>query len=196
MKTTETPIYQIKVTLEGSKPPIWRRMLVAGDITLAQLHDVIQIAMGWEDYHLHQFIVGKTYYGEPHPDYDFEVRDERQVTLREIAPHQGMKFRYEYDFGDSWLHQILVEKILPPEPDKTYPVCVTGKMACPPEDAGGIWGYYEFLEAISDPAHPDHEDYLEWIGGEFDPAAFELEEVNKRLRVLAETWSKKRRKAR
>ncbi len=171
---TEAQIYQIKVTLEGSKPPIWRRLLVPGDVTLAQLHDIIQIAMGWEGYHLHQFIVGDTYYGEPHPDYEpwLEMRDERRVRLHQIAPREGMKFRYEYDFGDGWMHQILVEKILPPEPGKVYPVCIKGKRACPPEDVGGIWGYYDFLEAIRNPEHPEHADYLEWIGGEFDPEAF------------------------
>ncbi len=193
--TTETSIYQIKVTLEDSRPPIWRRLLVPGDVTLAQLHDIIQIAMGWEGYHLHQFIVGKTYYGEPHPDYEpwAEMRDERKVTLRQIAPREGMKFRYEYDFGDSWLHQILVEKILPPEPGKGYPVCIKGQRACPPEDVGGIWGYYNFLEAIQDPEHPEHEDYLEWIGGEFDPEEFDLEGVNKALQALVQRKSRARR---
>lgn len=190
----EAPIYQIKVTLENSRPPIWRRLLVPGDVTLAQLHDIIQVAMGWEDYHLHQFIVGNVFYGEPHPDYGFEMRDERRVTLREVAPQGGSKFHYEYDFGDGWLHQILVEKILPPEPERFYPVCIKGKRACPPEDVGGIWGYYDFLEAIGNPDHPEHEDYLEWVGGAFDPEALDLEEVNERLQALAEGWSKKRRR--
>lgn len=189
---TEVPIYQIKVTLENSRPPIWRRLLVPGDVTLAQLHEIIQVAMGWEGYHLHQFIVGNTYYGERDPDYDLDVRDERRFTLRQIAPREGLKFRYEYDFGDSWMHQILVEKILPPEPGKVYPVCIKGKRACPPEDVGGIWGYYEFLESIQNPEHPEHEDYLEWIGGKFDPEAFDLEEVNAALQALAH----KRRRAR
>ncbi len=187
---TGAQIYQIKVTLEGSKPPIWRRLRVSGDVTLAQLHDIIQIAMGWEGYHLHQFIVGNAYYGEPHPDYGPEMRDERRVTLRQIAPREGMRFRYEYDFGDGWMHQILVEKFLPPEPGEVYPICIEGKRACPPEDVGGIWGYYDFLEAIRDPEHPEHEDYLEWIGGEFDPEAFDLEGVNEALQALA---GKKRR---
>lgn len=186
--TADVPIYQIKVTLEDSKPPIWRRLLVRSDITLADLHRIIQAAMGWWGYHLHQFIVGRTYFGEPHPDYyDYvDMHDERDVTLRQIAPGEKFKFRYEYDFGDSWLHQVLVEKVLPPEPGRFYPVCIKGRRACPPEDVGGIWGYCGFLEAIRDPNHPEHEDYLEWIGGEFDPEAFDLDEVNQALRALGQ----------
>ena len=180
----DVPIYQIKVTLEGSKPPIWRRILLRSDVTLAELHRLIQAAMGWWDYHLHQFIVGQTYFGEPHPDYGFEMHDEKRVKLDQIVTGEKFKFRYEYDFGDSWLHNLLVEKVLPPEPDQPYPMCIKGKGACPPEDVGGIWGYYMFLEAIQDPDHPEHEDYLEWVGGEFDPEAFDLDEANEALRAL------------
>jgi hypothetical protein len=184
---TDVPIYQIKVTLDESKPPIWRRILVRSDITLEELHNVIQaVMMGWADYHLHQFIVGETYYGVPDPDYGgfVEMRDESRVKLNQIVSGGKFKFRYEYDFGDSWLHNLLVEKILPPEPGQPYPVCIKGRRACPPEDVGGIWGYYGFLEAIQDPDHPRHEDYLEWIGGEFDPEAFDLDEANEALRAL------------
>jgi hypothetical protein len=184
---TDVPIYQIKVTLDESKPPIWRRILVRSDTTLRELHNVIQAVMlGWADYHLHQFIVGETYYGVPDLDYDgfLEMHDESQVKLSQIVTGEKFKFRYEYDFGDSWLHNLLVEKVLPPEPGQPYPVCVKGKRACPPEDVGGIWGYYMFLEAIQDPEHPEHEDYLEWIGGEFDPEAFDLDEANEALRAL------------
>ena len=184
--TADVPIYQIKVTLEGSKPPIWRRILVPINITLGELHHILQAVMGWWDYHLHQFIVGGTYYGVPHPDYDdyLEMRDESQVKLNEIVAGEGFKFRYEYDFGDSWLHNLLVEKVLPPEPGQQYPVCIKGKRACPPEDVGGVWGYDDFLEAIQNPNHPEHDDYLEWIGGEFDPEEFDLDEVNEALRGL------------
>jgi hypothetical protein len=183
---TDAPIYQIKVTLEGSKPPIWRRLLVRSDVTLAELHDIIQAAFGWWDYHLHQFIVGETYFGVPDPDYEgyLEMNDEQDVTLRQVAPREGFKFRYEYDFGDSWLHQVLVEKILSPEPGQDYPVCIRGRRARPPEDVGGIGGYYHFLEAVQDPDHEEHDEYLEWVGGEFDPEAFDLEEVNQALAAL------------
>jgi hypothetical protein len=185
-RAAKGPIYQIKVTLEESKPPIWRRLLVRSDITLGDLHAIIQAAMGWWDYHLHQFIVGETYYGVPDPDYDdyLEMHDEEEVTLAQVAPREGVKFRYEYDFGDGWLHQVLVEKVLPPEPGQSYPVCVKGRRACPPEDVGGMWGYQDFLEAIQDPNHEEHEEYLEWVGGEFDPEAFDLDGVNVALSDL------------
>jgi hypothetical protein len=113
-----------------------------------------------------------------------DMRDEREVTLGQIAAGKGHKFRYEYDFGDDWRHQVLIEKVLPAEPDQAYPVCIAGRRACPPEDVGGIWGYGYFLEAIQDPDHEEHEDYLEWIGGEFDPEAFHLEEVNQALAAI------------
>ena len=178
-KSTET--YQIKVTLKGSKPPIWRRLLVPNNITLDKLHRIIQSAMGWWDYHLHQFIVWGQYYGKPHPDYDdyVDMRDECDIRLSQIGP--GEKFIYEYDFGDSWEHTVLIEKALPPEPGQPYPVCIKGKRACPPEDVGGIWGYASFLEAIRDPDHEEHDEYLEWAGGEFDPEAFDLDEINEAL---------------
>ena len=184
MALAEGPIYQIKVTLNDSKPPIWRRILVRGDTTLEQLHRILQAVMGWADYHLHQFIVGQTYYGIPDPNYFDEMNDERRVMLRSIVPGEKFKFRYEYDFGDSWLHNLLVEKILPLESGKYYPVCIKGKRACPPEDVGGIWGYHDFLEAVRNPDHPEHGDMLEWVGGEFDPEAFDLDEANEVLRAL------------
>lgn len=177
-------IYQIKVTLKYSKPPIWRRLEVPGQTRLDKLHLILQAAMGWWNAHLHQFIVGQTYYGEPHPDYDMwgpEMLDESKYRLNQIAPREKSKFVYEYDFGDSWEHTILVEKILPPEKGVSYPRCIKGKRACPPEDVGGVWGYAEFVEAITDPNHPDHADMLEWVGDDFDPEAFDLAEINEAL---------------
>jgi len=181
-----TEIYQIKVTLKGCKPPIWRRLLVPSDVTLADLHQIIQAAMGWWDYHLHQFNIGGIFYGEPHPDYGgwIKMRDEQEFRLNQVVPGAKSRFTYEYDFGDSWVHMILVEKVLPPEPGQAYPVCIEGRRARPPEDVGGVWGYADFLEAIQDPEHPEHEAYLEWVGGEFDPEAFDLDEVNAALRAL------------
>ncbi len=171
-------IYQLKITLRGSKPPIWRRVLVPGQATLYQLHWIIQMAMGWTNSHLHQFIIGGEYYREPSP-FDFEpVMEERKFKLCELIPFEKARFIYEYDFGDSWEHVILVEKIIPPEPDVRYPRCIKGKRACPPEDVGGIWGYEEMLAALKDPSHPDHEMYVEWVGEDFDPEEFDLEWVN------------------
>jgi len=180
----DVPIYQIKVTLQESKPPIWRRIQVPSDITLAKLHRILQVVMGWSDSHLHQFTVGETHFGEPHPDYFFEMHNEKRYKLNQIVPGEGFKFDYEYDFGDSWGHVLLVEKILPAEPGAQYPVCLKGVRACPPEDVGGIWGYQGFLEAIRDPDHPEHDQMLEWIGGEFHPLAFDLEAVNRGLKRL------------
>ncbi len=174
-------IYQLKVTLKGSKPPIWRRIQVPADTKLSQLHWMLQDVMGWMNSHMHQFRVGQTYYGEPSPDYDFEVEDERKITLSQAAPGAKKKIVYDYDFGDDWEHEILVEKVLEPEPGVRYPICIAGKRACPPEDCGGVWGYAEFLEAIRDPKHPEHEDMLEWVGGAFDAEEFDLDFINEEL---------------
>ena len=186
-KAQPTEIYQLKVTLQYSKPPIWRRLLVPSNVPLNKLHYILQTAFDWTNSHLHQFIVGDgLYYGESHPDYgDFDMQDERKFTLKDIAPGEGDKFVYEYDFGDSWEHIVLVEKVLPPDPAQTYPVCIKGKLAGPLEDIGGMWGYYEFLEAMKDPDHPDHAMYVECYGDEeFDPEAFDLDSINAGLRNL------------
>lgn len=180
-------IYQVKVTLRGSKPPIWRRLEIEADTRLDRLHHILQMAMGWTDSHLHQFIVGEKFYGEPHPDYndwEAEMLDEKKIKLNQIAVREGVKFIYEYDFGDSWEHEILIEKIMVSEAGVNYPRCVKGKRACPPEDVGGVWGYEGFLESIRDPNHPEHQDMLDWIGEDFDPEAFDLEDINDDLAQL------------
>ncbi len=175
------PIYQLKVTLRGSKPPIWRRIQVPSDIRLGKLHQVLQIAMGWTDSHLHQFITAEGYYGTPDPDFGMDVRSERTVPLNRVLQAPKDKIIYEYDFGDSWEHEVLLEKVLEPDPAVRYPICLTGKRACPPEDCGGIWGYAELLETLASPDHPEHESILEWVGEDFDPEAFDPAEVNSRL---------------
>ena len=183
-KSTAAPVYQLKITLRDFRPPIWRRVLVPGSANLYRLHRVVQIAMGWTNSHLHQFIIDGEYYSIPSED-DWEpVKDERRLTLAQIAPAARRKFVYEYDFGDSWEHEILVEKILPPDPAVKHAVCLVGKRACPPEDVGGVWGYAEFLEAIRNPEHEEHDSYLEWIGGEFDPDEFDVDAINAGLRRL------------
>lgn len=177
-------IYQIKVTLNDSKPPIWRRILVADTTTLSQLHTILQIVMGWADYHLHHFIINEEFYGSPEDDEfgDMGTKNEARYKLNQLVNRDGFRFRYEYDFGDSWLHDLVIEKILPAEKGAQYPVCVAGKRACPPEDSGGVWGYEEILEAAANRKHPEHDRYLEWIGENFDPERFDLNEVNERLR--------------
>jgi len=178
-------IYQIKITLKDIKPPVWRRLQVTNDTVLEKLHEIIQVAMGWDNYHLHQFIVGHTYYGEPDPDYgDDEMENENGVPISQLVSREGARFHYEYDFGDSWVHEILFEKILPMEKGTQYPVCIKGKRACPPEDVGGVWGYSEFRETITNPKDPEYADMLEWAGGDFNPEIFDMDEVNKRLNDL------------
>jgi hypothetical protein len=177
-------VYQLKITLKGSKPPIWRRVEVADDITLARLHAIIQAAMGWTDSHLHMFSLGRISYGMPDPNYDEDVLDEQRYKLKQLLSEPKQKLSYEYDFGDSWTHEVLLEKVLPSEPGATYPRCTAGKRACPPEDCGGVWGYADFVQAIADPEHPEHEELLEWVGGEFDPEQFDLAEANAALHPL------------
>jgi hypothetical protein len=182
-KVDESPVYQLKVTIQGIRPPIWRRLQVRGSATLPKLHDAIQIAMGWTDSHLHMFNVGGVSYGLPDPGLD-DVRSEQRVKLGQIVSGAKDRFTYEYDFGDSWEHEILVEKVLPPDPGVHYPICLAGKRACPPEDVGGVWGYADFLDAIAHPEHAEHEEMLEWVGGAFDPEAFDLQAVNGALKRL------------
>lgn len=188
---SKTTVYQLKVTLRNIKPPIWRRLQVESSITLSKLHLIIQAAMGWYNCHLHSFTIGGIEYGKPEPNYGLELRDENKAKLGSLIKQEKAKFFYTYDFGDSWEHLILVEKILPKEPNITYPICIKAKRACPPEDCGGPWGYMEFLEAIQNPNHPEHESFLEWLGGSFDSEFYDLNEINQRLtefETLAQQW--------
>ncbi len=174
-------VYQLKVTLKGSKPPIWRRILVP-DATLDNIANYLITAIGWIGGHLHGFSAGNAYYGISDPEWgDPNMIDESTVMLSQIISSRRKKFTFDYDFGDGWEHEVLVEKVLEPEPGVTYPVCLTGRRACPPEDVGGIYGFYEFLEVMDDPDHPEHEEMMEWIGGPFNPAAFDLKETNAAL---------------
>jgi hypothetical protein len=179
-----TSVHQLKITLTGIRPPIWRRLQVSSTINLRRLHDVIQAAMGWTQSHLYQFEVGDVQYGEPDDAFGMPIRSAKATPLRKIAPEPGVVFSYEYDFGDSWQHRIEVDQVLLPEPGATYPRCLAGKRACPPEDVGGIFGYEEFLQAIRDPKHPEHETMREWAGDTFDPEAFDLRAVNEQLAHL------------
>ena len=178
------PIYQLKITLDGLRPPVWRRVLVPATIKLDLLHEIIQNAMGWLDCHLHLFEIGGVMYSIPSEDDELGMEDERRVSLKKALLKVGSKIKYVYDYGDSWRHTILLEKVLPREEGTIYPRCVAGKRACPPEDVGGTWGYQEFIEAMADPEHEDHDDMLEWVGDEFDPAAFDLERNNARLGTM------------
>ncbi len=178
-------LFQLKITLKWSKPPIWRRVVVGSDMKLDRLHRVIQIVMGWTNSHMHHFIVGRTFYGQLNPEeagLASETLDERRCTIADLALAARKKFIYEYDFGDSWEHEVVVEKVLSPDPGVKHPAWLAGANNCPPEDCGGIGGYYGLLEAVSDPKHPDHAHLKEWLDGDFDPAFFDLDETNARLR--------------
>lgn len=179
MAKKERLSYLLRIDLDGSKPPIWRRVGVDSQITLGMLHDVIQAAFGWHDAHLHAFEIGNEQYGNPEANIwgELDFLDEGKVRLANLV-RPGQKFVYRYDFGDDWTHKVKVEKA---EPMEAVPLShawlVTGKRACPPEDVGGLWGYEEFLEQISGPDSPEAKQMLEWAGGSFDPERFDLEEA-------------------
>ncbi len=175
-------VYQLKVTLKRIKPPIWRRIEVKGDISLYRLHRILQIVMGWGEYHLYEFAVGGRNFGEPDPEMGLEIESSRRMKLTEIVPVPRRRLNYTYDFGDNWEHEVLVEKIVPAEAGVRYPRCTGGKRACPPEDCGGVWGYEHLLEVLADPQDPEHDEMLEWVGGSFDPESFDLKGINERLR--------------
>lgn len=153
------------------------------DITLGQLHSILQIVMNWEDYHLHEFTIGRRLYSVPDPDDEFHERkviDESRAKLCDVVPRVGTRFLYAYDFGDDWRHELLLEAIVMPEPGMKYPRCIAGARRTPPEDVGGTPGYEAYLEALADPEHEEHENLLCWRG-EFDPESFSPDGVNQRL---------------
>lgn len=182
--TARSEIYELKITLLDTSPPIWRRFAVPGGITLAALHDVIQIVMGWEDCHPHQFTDENEsqYRSDFLAEDDPEVIDGARVRLCDVVEGKGSQLLYEYDFGDDWEHKLEVLSIGPPKPGVKYPTCLASELACPPEDCGGPYRYYNLLEIIADPEHEEHEDRLDWLGDDFDPEAFDIEKVN---RILA-----------
>jgi hypothetical protein len=177
-------IYQIKVTLNDSKPPIWRRVLAEDTTTLSKLHTILQTVMGWTNSHLHQFIIDEEFYGEPDEEdgYSEDLKNEKRYRLNQFVERKGFRFIYEYDFGDSWEHTLLVEAILPIEKGAFYPRCIEGKRACPPEDVGGVRGYEDFQKVIANPKDPEYDEMMEWLGVKFDPGRFNLEYVNEGLR--------------
>jgi len=160
-------------------------LLVPPDLSLARLHDVIQIAFGWQNSHLHEFRVGRQRYGSPDPeDFGFggpTIISEKKARVEDVLGWKGAKAVYTYDFGDSWDHGITVEKVLPRDTALRYPLCIAGKLHGPPEDCGGLPGFYNLLEAMGDPNHPDHEEMSEWVDDGFDPLAFSADEVNAEL---------------
>jgi Plasmid pRiA4b ORF-3-like protein len=186
-------IYQFKITLLGTKPPIWRRIQVQ-DCTLDKLHEHIQTAMGWTNSHLQQFDIQGERYGDPEllddGFEDFECVDSTKTLLSAILAKTGKRFafKYEYDFGDGWEHEVLFEGSPPLDPKAKYPLCLEGERACPPENCGGVWGYADFLEAIRNKKHEQHKDMLEWIGGRFDSEDFDASAATKEMKKGLPDW--------
>jgi hypothetical protein len=186
-------VYQFKITLLESHPPIWRRIQVE-DCTLDKLHEHIQTAMGWTNSHLHHFKLGEQLYGDPEllqeNFEDLEYQDSTTTRISDILPMPGsrLRFQYQYDFGDSWNHEVLFEGSVPADPCPTCPLCLEGARACPPDDCGGIWGYSDFVEAIQNPDHERHEELLEWVGGRFDPEAFDPAMATRAMKKGLPDW--------
>ena len=175
-------VHQLKVTLRGVKPPVWRRIVVRSDLSLGELAPLLEGAMGWLGGHLHAFDVDGTSYGSPDPDWPSDDLDESEFRLGQVLPSVGDKMRWDYDFGDGWEHNVVVEKILEAEPGVEYPICLAGKRACPPEDCGGPHGYAQLLEVLADPSHSEHEELKEWASIDFDPDYFDVEEASLEMR--------------
>ena len=179
-------IYQVQIALKGSKPKIWRRILIPSDLLLSDFHKIIQTTMGWTNSHLHQFIKNGTFYTVKIQDDDFwdemDNVDYKKMKISDLLKKDKDKIIYEYDFGDSWEHDIILEKISPVDNKIKYPICLTGKRNCPPEDCGGVWGYADMLEILEQPNHEEYESYMEWLGGKFDPKHFKKDEVNELLK--------------
>lgn len=185
-------VFQLKVTLLNTKPPIWRRILVDPTTSLDTLHEYIQAAFGWWNCHLYEFEIGRTSYGVPDLDWDLgpPVKHARRFTLNRVAK-VGDSFRYSYDFGDGWEHKVTIEQSIQREPGMIVPACVDGRRACPPEDCGGPWGYEELLKIVADPSHPEHVERMQWLeewgGGRRDPNAFDRTDFTFNLTAIRAT---------
>lgn len=177
--TMTTPTaYQLKVTLDGVRPPIWRRIRVRSDNTLEQFHQILQTVMGWTNSHMHGFRPFARRLGMRRGGLPIEPEEERRTRLADLLRKPKDRILYEYDFGDGWEHEILLEEIDDHAAGTRYPWVLDGRRACPPDDVGGVSGYSRFLHIISDPRHPEHEEMMEWCGGSFDSEAFDVQVLN------------------
>lgn len=184
----EGDIVVLKITLKGTQPPVWRRVEVPAAYDLAKVHGVLNAAMGWLDYHLHEFDIEGRRYGTPDtewgPEEDFTIPEER-IILGDLSRVGVRHFTYGYDFGDGWRHSVTIEGMAPAEPGVFYPRCTDGRRAAVPEDCGGVSGFVEFMEAMASTEHPEHAEFKSWYGGDYDPAAFSAEQISRVLRVVA-----------
>ncbi len=176
-------LYEIRIQLRDIKPPIWRILRMRSQTSLPRLHKILQRAMGWTNSHLHLFEIDGDPYGEGDFEWDFDVQNYRGVRLEKIFTEERMSFLYEYDLGDSWRHDITLPGAVEGEAGEKI-ACIAGARACPPEDCGGVSGYYQLLEALGDPGHEDHDMLLEWVGGKYDSEAFDVEAVDQALKRL------------
>ena len=185
-------VYRFRISLQDSNPAIWRR-IETQDVTLEKLHELIQTTMGWTNSHLHQFEIAGTQYTDPRfmiDDFDdFGAVNYCGMRISALVSEHGtrLRMRYEYDFGDCWQHEVVLEEVIESEPGIRYPRCIAGEGACPPEDVGGVYAFAEYVEAITNPNHSDHEDFLEW-NGPFDPADFDATTATRRMRKGLPAW--------
>ncbi len=181
-------IYQLYIELQDLEPAVWRRIQVPAEMELADLHKVLQVVMGWTNSHLHQFIKTNVFYS-PRTEGDEEFWDEAMnkdytgVTIGDLLKEKQDMIDYEYDYGDSWIHTVLLEDILEKDVYPMYPLCLGGERHCPPEDCGGVWGYVDILNVLKNIKHPEYKHYKAWLGNKFNPDKFELDDINKSLRL-------------
>jgi hypothetical protein len=173
-------VYAIKVTLLATRPPVWRRVLVHRDITLRKLHKTLQTVMGWTNSHLHQFVFQRQKYSDPKHGHEAGIIDENRTRLGDVICTPGTRLLYEYDFGDGWQHELLLEEVLLGD-ESFRQICVAGERNCPPEDCGGPHGFAELLTAFQDASHPNHRHVREWLGEDFAPEYFAADEINQKL---------------
>ncbi len=168
-------IHTLKVTLRDVSPPVWRLLEIPSEMTLGDLSGALEWAMGWEGYHLHVFTAdGTAYWPRGNDDRFDDYEDETRHQVGDVLPRSGMTMKWEYDMGDSWSHEIVVQSIAPASPGVTLPHCIDGSGACPPEDCGGAWGYADLVDAVGDADHPRHGEAVETLGEGYDPSHFRL----------------------
>lgn len=180
----DATIYQIQITLEDSKPKIWRKLLVQSDTLLSDFHKIIQTTMGWTNSHLHHFMKDRRFYSADESEfYDYENPrkvdyKKNKIRISDLLIHEKDKISYIYDFGDNWEHVLILQKILPIDSTLLYPICLAGSRNCPPEDCGGIYEYSYILKILQEPDHEEHKEYKEWLGDDFDPKYFDKDIIN------------------
>lgn len=174
-------VHVLRVSLRDVEPAVRRRFVVSSEMPLPKLNQALERVMGWEGHHLHVFDVSGILFGEPDEEADYVI-SEKAATVKHVLPRVGASLRWDYDFGDGWEHDVVVEAIESPGHGKRYPMCLDGARACPPEDCGGVGGYERLLAVLADSTDPEHENMVEWAPDGFDPEVFDVVAANRRLR--------------